>query len=233
MDSLFTQLDHDWDQLTRDPRTVEGLRVACDLAGVESPTDLVPAVRSAAPDRADQVLLHLATRSSSDDLAARALLQALLPGTCRLAARWWALGDAEERAACAVAAVYARIRCYPVKRRPQRIAANVLLDAGQDLWRSAKRVTREAQNTVAVDPALMPVGRTVPEPTAAEELTVLVVDAVAAGVIGAQDAELILATRVGNDALPAMAHRRGAKLRTLQWRRQVAEAALAARGEVA
>lgn len=235
MDSLFSQLDREWGHFHRDRAVVGALGRACALAGVASPAGLVDAVRAATPEDADVVLLHLATRSVDGcKIAARTLLQLLLPGTCRLAAKWWALGDAEERAACAVAAVYDRIVRYPVERRPRAVAANILLDAGQDLWRAAKRATQHASHTVAVDPQLLPTGAlTEPDPTPAEELIWLIADAVEEGIIGVGEAQLILATRVGNDDLPAIARRRGAKLRTLQWRRQTAEATLVARTAVA
>lgn len=234
MDSLFTQLDREWDHFHRDKAVVAALRPACALAGVASPAGLVDAVRSATSEEADVVLLHLATDSvAGSKIAARTLLQLLLPGTCRLAARWWALGDAEERAACAVAAVYERIRRYPVDRRPRSVAANILMDAGQDLWRAAKRATQYASHTVVVDPQVLPSTPCEPEQSPAEELTSLVVEVVEAGVIEVEEAQLILATRVGTDDLPAMARRLGAKLRTLQWRRQSAEATLVAHLAVA
>lgn len=234
MDSLFTQLDREWAHFRQDRAVLTALRPTCELAGVPSPASLVDAVRAATPEQADAVLLHLAVESvGGSKIAARTLLQLLLPGTCRLAAKWWALGDAEERAACAVAAVYERIRRYPIHRRPRSVAANILLDAGQDLWRAAKRATRDASHTVIVDPLVLPSPLSEGEPTPAEELLWLILDAVEEGIIGVDDAHLILATRVGNDGLPDIARRRGAKLRTLQWRRQTAEATLVARTAVA
>lgn len=230
MDSLFTQLDREWHHFQRDRKVVDALRPACALAGIASPGALVEVVRAATPDEADAVLLLLAAQSVDGcKIASRTLLQLLLPGTCRLAARWWALGDAEERAACAVAAVYERICRYPVDRRPRSVAANVLMDAGQDLWRAAKRATQDASHTVVVDPQMLPKARVEPEPSPGEELTWLIVDAVEGGILGVEEAQLILATRVGSDDLPAMARRLGAKLRTLQWRRQTAEATLVTR----
>ena len=67
------------------------------------------------------MLLALVSRAiDGDGLAARVLLQLLLPDTRALARRWWALGDPDERAAAAVTAVYHRIRHYPLARRPGR-----------------------------------------------------------------------------------------------------------------
>src|SRR5687767_6950205 len=99
MDSVFTQLDREWIALARRAATAAALTDACTLAGVSSAERLVTAMRRAAPSDADPVMAHLAGRARGGcAIAARALLQLLLPGTCRLAARWWALGSAEERA---------------------------------------------------------------------------------------------------------------------------------------
>jgi hypothetical protein len=59
-------------------------------------------------------------------VAARALLQALVPGLHRLARTVG--GGSDEAAAELVALAWARIVTYPFERRPGRVAANVLLD---------------------------------------------------------------------------------------------------------
>lgn len=153
MDSVFTQLDREWIALIRRPSTANELTSACAMAGASRPDQLVAAVRRAAPEAADPVMARLARQAhDGSDIAARALLQLLLPGTCRLAARWWALGSSEERAAAAVAAVYARIRRYPLDRRPRKIAANILLDANQDLARLARRAVADRQSVAPLEP---------------------------------------------------------------------------------
>jgi hypothetical protein len=60
----------------------------------------------------------------------------------------------------------------------------------------------------------------------AVELADVLTDAVADGLVSAADAELIAASRIAGTSLSEIARRRGAKLRTLQWRRKRAEAAL-------
>lgn len=229
MQTVFSQLDREWSALANRPSTATELAEACALAGAARPTDLVPAVRRAAPDRADAVLVSLARLSNSgSDLAARALLQLLLPGTCRLASRWWALGGAEDRAAAATAAVYDRIRRYPIDRRPARIAANILLDANQDLARLARRASAESQLTLPLEFDRLARRHAVTDPTPAEELRDVIEDAVAAGHVPANWAALIVATHIEGDDLPSIARRTGTPVRTLQWRRRAAEAALVA-----
>jgi hypothetical protein len=233
MDSVFTQLDREWIALIHRPSTAKELADACALAGAASPERLVPNVRRANPEDADDVMAHLARQAhDGSDIAARALLQLLLPGTCRLAARWWALGSSEERAAAAVAAVYARIRRYPLARRPRKIAANILLDANQDLARLARRAVTDRQSVAPLEPRLLRGRLEEPEPTPGEELRDVIDDAVAAGRVPSQWAALIVATHIEGDDLPSIARRTGTPVRTLQWRRRAAVGALIA-GEAA
>lgn len=226
--ALFRQLDHEWEALTHDPAVSRALANACGAAGVTAPDRLVAAVRNATPEAADAVLAALARHAQQSDAAARALLQLLLPGTCRLAARWWSLGSADERAAAAVAAVYGRIRCYPIDRRPRRIAANILMDANQDLARAARHLVDERDRLTPLDPSLFAARADASVPTAAEELRAVIDDAIAAGRVPRHWAELIVATHIEGDDLPTIARRTGTPVRTLQWRRQHAEAALVA-----
>ena len=232
MASVFDRLEQDWGRCAVRQPCAE-LTDLCTAADAATPGELLGWIRAASPSQADAVFARLAERARSSDCAARVLLQLLMPGTCRLASSWWALGDAEERAAAAVAAVYRRIRTYPIDRRPTKIAANILLDAGQDLWRAAKKATRDAAHVICVDPQAMPLAAGEDEPHPAEVLAEVLADAVAAGLIAAGDAKLIAATRIEGRRMADLAAERGAKLRTLQWRRQMAEAALAGAGSAA
>jgi hypothetical protein len=226
MVSVFDLLERDWRHVRHDERMARRLPEVCDAAGgATSLEDIERFVRAALPADADRVLVALAARAiEGEALAARVLLQLLLPGVRRLARTWWALGDADERASAAVAATYDRIRHYPLARRPQRVAANVLMDAAADL----RRAVRAAPVTDGDHPAA---GRELPavEPDhPALELVDVLSDAVTGGVVSAADAELIAASRIAGTSLHEIARRRGAKLRTLQWRRKRAEAALVA-----
>lgn len=232
MVSVFDLLEREWSGLGADDRSARRLPEVCAAAGGATTLAGVERfVRSAGGAEADRVLAALAARAvEGDALAARVLLQLLLPGVRRLARTWWALGDAEERAAAAVAATYDRIRRYPLARRPHRVAANVLMDAAADLRRAARSVALVADS-----------GRPPPgwdagaawDPAAVEavhpsvELAEVLVDAVADGLVSHADAELIAASRIAGTSLQEIALRRGAKLRTLQWRRKRAEAVLA------
>src|SRR5690606_29210734 len=142
---------------------------------------------------------------------ARVLLQLLLPGTRALARRWWALGDLDERAAAAVAAVYHRIRHYPLARRPGRVAANILMDAAQELRRAVPRLvavpSAEPARQLAGMPASTPEHPQDDNP--AIELSELLRDAVRAGIVGRDDAELIARSRIAGHRVADIARHRG------------------------
>jgi hypothetical protein len=225
MTCVFDLLDREWQRLARDraaARRLSGVRAVAGGAG--NLADLERYVRGAGPAEADAVLLALVTRvvERGDELAARVLLQLLLPGTRNLARRWWALGDHDERAAAAVAAVYHRIRTYPLVRRPGRIAANVLLDAARDL----RRAVPTEGSTWADDRDRSAVVDATPA-HAAVELADVLTDAVDDGVLDLRDARLIAQSRIGGQRVADLAARQHIGSRTLWDRRQRAERRLA------
>jgi hypothetical protein len=217
MTCVFDLLDREWQRLARDRAAARRLAGVCTMAGgAGSLADLECYVRRAGPAEADAVLLALVRGVvTGDELAARVLLQLLLPGTRNLARRWWALGDHDERAAAAVAAVYQRIKRYPLTRRPGRIAANVLLDAARDLRRSV----RPEGVTVADDRDRC---ETAPA-HAAVELADVLTDAVDDGAIDLRDARLIAQSRIGGRRVADLAAGQNIGSRTLWDRRHRAE----------
>jgi hypothetical protein len=229
--TVFELLEREWVRLRADRLAARRLAEVCALAGgAMSLAGVEDYVRRAGPEDADAVLLALVRRAvEGDDLAARVLLQLLLPGTRNLARRWWALGDPEERAAAAVTAVYHRIRAYPIARRPGRIAANVLMDAARELRRAVPRVTVTlTAEPVAADGPAPTAGAAAPASHAAVELAEVLRDAVDDGVLCRDDAELIARSRIAGHRVADIAthHRLGS--RTLWDRRQRAERTLVA-----
>lgn len=81
METLFSQLDRDWDVLTPRPGTAAALADACEAAGVASPEQLVPAVRGATPEAADLVLAGLARDASSGSPAGYGMTSRGSPGS--------------------------------------------------------------------------------------------------------------------------------------------------------
>lgn len=220
MTSVFELLDDEWSRLSRSRGAVRELSDVCAVAGgAESLAEVERFVRTADAAAADRVLVALVTRAvAGDALAARVLLQLLLPGTRSLARRWWALGDLDERAAAAVMAVYHRICSYPLARRPARVAANILMDAARELRQSVSRVALTptpdpATHRPDVEPSIHP----------ALELAEVLVEAVEDHLIDADDAQLIAQSRIGGDRVADIAQHRGSRPRTLWDRRQRAE----------
>ncbi len=233
MASVFDLLDDEWRRLSRDRGAARRLRSVCDAAGgAVSLGDVERFVRAAHPEDADRVLLALVAQAiERQELAARVLLQLLLPGTRALARRWWALGEADERAAAAVTAVYHRICHYPLARRPGRVAANILMDAAHELRRAVPRlITVPSADPVGQPAAHHPVAEPGHGPDAhpAVELSEVLHDAVADGVVARGDAELIARSRIAGHRMADIAHHRGLRPRTLWDRRQRAELALVA-----
>ena len=232
MANLFNLLDDEWRRLSHDRVAARRLRPVCEVAGGAPSLGAVERyVRSARPEDADVVLLALVARAvERDDLAARVLLQLLLPGTRALARRWWALGDPDERAAAAVTAVYHRIRHYPLANRPGRVAANILMDSAQELRRSVPRlIAVPAADPVAAAPRhLTTVPAEITDPHPAVELTEVLRDAVSDGVVERGDAELIARSRIAGQRMADIAQHRGLRPRTVWDRRQRAERALVA-----
>jgi hypothetical protein len=233
MGNVFDLLDDEWRRLSHDRGAARRLRSVCEAAGgARSLGDIERFVRAAHPEDADRVLLALVSRAiEREQLAARVLLQLLLPGTRALARRWWALGEADERAAAAVTAVYHRICHYPLARRPGRVAANILMDAAHELRRAVPRLV----SFPSADPATQTAARhqvTVsahePGEHPAVELSTLLHDAVADGIVERGDAELIARSRIAGHRVADIAHHRGLGARTLWDRRQRAELALVA-----
>ena len=230
--SVFELLEQEWARLRNDRLAARRLAdVRAVAGGAASLADVEAYVRRAGPEHADAVLLALVRLAvggdDGADLAARVLLQLLLPGTRNLARRWWALGDHEERAAAAVAAVYHRIRSYPIARRPGRVAANVLLDAARELRRAVPSVTVTlTADPVAVDDPAAPVLTSGAH--AAVELAEVLRDAVADGVLDRDDAELIARSRIAGHRVADIARHHRLGSRTLWDRRHRAERTLVA-----
>jgi hypothetical protein len=222
MQSIIERLDNEWRRLAVDRKAPQRLRAACEAAGgAETLGELKQYVCQATPADADRVLLALVRRAADGEpLAARVLLQLLLPGVRRLARRWWTLGDRDERAAAAVAAVWSRVCAYPIERRPAKVAANILLDAERELRRAAQRSRLLADALPDELPA--PARRE----TAAVELIQLLSQSVDEGVLSPDDARMIAAFRIAGTSLHELASRNGASYRTVKRRRAKAEQAL-------
>jgi hypothetical protein len=132
-----SSLSAEWDRLAASPAARQALRrwrlpsLATPCADLD---DLVAAAGHGRPlddDEADRVLLELVVLAVDDDLAARVVLQRVLPALVAVASRRaGADRRARERALEELTATaWIVIRTYPVRRRPTRVASNIVRDS--------------------------------------------------------------------------------------------------------
>ncbi len=214
---LFDALDREWAVLVVSPAIRSTLRRWSDdpvLARYADLGALIRALRAGArdPERTNEILAALIRRAPVDDLAARTMLQALIPGLFNVTRRLGGAVIDEELEAQVLTEAFDRIRNYPLERRPRAIAANVI----QDVFGRVCRARTRAQNHVA--DAEAPVERTL-DPSV--EICELVDDALHDGHLRRCDADLLLSVAVGHDTLTGRAQREGVTYQAMheRWRR--------------
>jgi len=214
---LFAALDREWETL-RSSRAADRalLRWTADPALREftSLELLIEAVRHGRrdPERADQILVALARRAPHDQIAARTLLQAVLPGIYNVAKRIGHGAIDDDLEAEALTEAVRRIRTYPIDRRPRTVAANITWDVFGAITRRRRRDRLEpapelVESVVDDDPS--------------REVCDLVGDALDAGLLREHDARLLLAIAVGHDTIRRRAEREGVSYDAMnvRWRR--------------
>src|ERR687897_1769046 len=157
MSCVLDSLEREWRQLER---CSSGRRAAlrwgvvhAALRGVGSLGELLERRRDSSG--APAVLAALAVLAPTDDLAARTLLQALLPGLVRLART--AGHDDREAIDEFVSLAWERIRTYPVGR-PGPVAGNILLDVRKRYHEHRRRTAVRAGPVVWVGDLTAAVG---------------------------------------------------------------------------
>jgi hypothetical protein len=235
--TMFALLESEWTELAPTP-VPAGWRQDAALASHRTLADLVAVTeRRGDPAGSDRVLAALARRASdtqADALAARTLLQMLLPGAKALARRLQWLGDAGERAADVIACLYEQIRTYPYQRRPARIAANLLCDTRQRLLRAAfasrAGAARGGQPVEVSIESLaeqgVPLEPPAADPSSGEELLALLSWAVRCGHLTGAQARLIGQSRIAGSSCEELGAAAGLGAHSLRRRRQRAEHAL-------
>ena len=229
--SLFQELELEWSDVVRSAAARDHLRSwAAAEPVLDRFTGLDDVVRFTLeyghPGASDDVLRVFAAQAEHDQLAARVLLQALIPGLIPVAVSFRsAFDNADDSAAQVVTAAYERIRTYPIQRRPRRIAANIVLDTRQTVSRALQRRARFGEVPTAEIEQLV----LAPHPvTAVDRLVHLVGDAVSRRVIDTRDARLILLSRVLDVSTADLAAEHRCLPQSLRRRRRRAETALAA-----
>lgn len=247
--NLFSVLEHEWDELCARPSTSVALKrwgsgdeVLVPFATMAHLVAYVQGRQTPNTDR-QEVISSLACLASTDELAARTLLQLVLPGMKALLRRFSWSGDAE-RTADVVAAVYGRIRAFAPSPRPTWVANRLFECARRRL-----RTTVEQQRRQARHEHLAPWGEGGPEReerplrasdvlvgefgaqrehTAADELAELLEWATTAGHLQPADAELIRLYRLDHLSSAELCALRGGVPASLERRRQRAESRLKA-----
>jgi DNA-directed RNA polymerase specialized sigma24 family protein len=205
-----------------------------------TPRQLLSFLHSAPAEQTDGPLLALLALARYDQLARRTLLQVLLPALKTQAERMASSPSRLREEVWEVLLYFAweTICGYPVERRRLCVATKLVLDVLHDATRELHRQpagsdgpvehelgwlipaesTCEAEHAAPEDQAKEPAAP--PEPVPPETI---VLDGVAAGVLGRCDAELILLTRVDGIRLRLLARTIGVSYHALRQRRQRAE----------
>jgi hypothetical protein len=205
------------------------------LAGVVTPAALVLRIQARGSPRRSAELLECLLRLGDDDLAARAVLQAILPALSAKAVRarrwagqqngapWPCLDDlSSDLVACA----------WEEIRRPHRetssFPAEMLVDAAWRRlrsWVAASRLAGERTVPLAADDHQGMV-ELEDARSAAEQVTTLLIRAVRSGQVELGDARLVFATRVVGVAATTVAAAEGYRVSTVHFARAKAERAV-------
>jgi hypothetical protein len=160
---MVTRLQTQWDEITRSPASLAHARPWFPETTIDSLDDVLTLVgfRGRRDDRdGDAHLLRLVALARTDDLAARVVLQRILPGLVAAALRRtrYCTSQVHEVFSDLAAAAWLLVRTYPLERRPTKVAANLLRDAEYQVFaRQARRpVTRSERITAWVPDTPVP-----------------------------------------------------------------------------
>lgn len=190
------------------------------LAPYPSIAHLVSAAEERDAAKSDRILASLIRHAPADDAAARLVLQLLLPGV-KAMLRTGRIGDHEERTAVVAAALFDRVRTYRIDRRPEHIAANVLMDVRSKLLRWNQERYRRHRELRPLPESLTPAVPGGPGPR--DEAVSMLAWAVQRGHIDKGAARLIALTRLGGLTVAAVAAADGENEQTVRRRRLRAE----------
>lgn len=152
--TLAPQLRREWERLRHRPHAIEE---ATRWGVTDEPFDdldellVLAGYRCAASPDADAVLLRLLERAAVDQLAARIVLQRILPGLLAVVRRRGCGGRPHGLLEELVGAAWITIRTFDVRRRPACLAAALICGAEHVAFRGPQR--RRAAMEVPVDPS--------------------------------------------------------------------------------
>lgn len=211
---VFAALDREWRSFAASPPAAAALtrwrRSEPAFAGFERVDDVLECRRD--PDRGPAVLGALLARAANDEVAARVVLQAMLPGLVRLTADM-SRGDPDV-AGQVLAIAWERIRTYGSDRR-SAVTTGLLLDVRKALLAERSPLPRDpwpAEDAPAAEEEALP-WLLLWELARRER----------AGDFPAGATELLLRTRVEGHTMVELASHRGASKHALLQRRLRAE----------
>ncbi|MFI1436762.1 hypothetical protein [Streptomyces lydicus] len=200
--TLVTRLNTEWEWLCADRDSADRVRSWMLDAGVldedQAPADLgelCTLLRKGAkrdePGFIDAwmgVLLHRVSAGDERDgeLAARVLVQAMLPHACRMLRGCVRSGeDIEDVAQVVIASLWEVVRTFPIARRPRKVASGLRLELWHRVSRELKRELAPSEHLDETWAAALPGGV---EPADAVEPALLAQAAEAAGLSAAVSA---------------------------------------------
>jgi len=194
---LLSRLQLEWDRLARSPEALARARSwSLPVGAFESLDELLCLAGLGASGTGrrgdDELLAALVVEARTDEIAARVLLQRLLPGVASIVRRHAGFVAQRDATDELLAAMWTVIRTYPIDERPSYVAAGLLRTADYHAFKRHRR--RLAVYVPRPSATFDLVGDDDPVVTAADELTELLELARRAG-MGADD--LDLARRLG------------------------------------
>lgn len=173
-------------------------------------------LRSEPSAERDRVFLALLRQARQDESAGLVLLEALLPGLKSLLGRILVdTREGDELLAVLLKNAWEQIATYPLERRPNRVAANLLLDIRKQTLRELGYQRHFAGER--------PVTRRDAAATTGADIEAPLRRAVAAGALREDEAELVLQSRVDRRPLAEIAAELGLAYVTVYKRRAKAE----------
>lgn len=221
----FDALERDWQQVLRSSPLSARFRVwqvrEPALARFADAAALIRFIRDrGSREEKDAVLCALLAWAKQEPIGASVVLEAIRPGLLNLSARITRNArEREEIWATMLLAIWEGIRCYPLARRPRRVAANLLLDTmhrtlvelgRESAWRAVWSFSSEEDQSEApqeID----------------RDLDGLLDRAIRAGAVSADEAETILCSRIDGVELAELACAAGVSYGAMKMRRQRAE----------
>jgi excisionase family DNA binding protein len=160
--NVFEALTAEWNAVASGPKARQAIQAWAEmcptLAGFASPAELVATIgRMGDPDRSCALLADLLQLAAIDGLAARAVLQALLPGLRATANRRWATDMAKitwagrsELDTDTLAAAWQAIAAN-LGERHERPAAAIIRRVERELRSACETMSRTARRSLALD----------------------------------------------------------------------------------